>query len=70
MKTRIIEETKCGKSIYKVQYKFLFLWFTVKMYGIGYYGENHALYDLTFDSKVDAKKYICENYSKPIIKII
>jgi hypothetical protein len=70
MKTRIISEEKCGRIVYKVQYKFLFWWFTESMSDIGWHGEIYGSYDLTFDSIKKAEDYICKNYSKPIIKVI
>jgi hypothetical protein len=70
MKTRIISEEKCGKIVYKVQYKFLFWWFNESIEDVSRYGETSGVHDLTFNSVKDAQKYICENYSKPIIKII
>lgn len=61
MKVRIIEETRCDKSIYKIQTKFLFWWSTIL--------EDYDNY-LIFRTLTEAKKYVCENYTKPIIKII
>jgi hypothetical protein len=70
MKTRIISEEKCGTIIYKIQYKFLFWWFTKTTSDIGWHGEICGSYDLTFTSKLEAENYICKYYSKPIIKIL
>jgi hypothetical protein len=61
MKIRIIEETKCNKSIYKIQRKFLFWWINIL--------EDFDT-DLTFTTLDEARSYVCENCSKPLIKII
>jgi hypothetical protein len=61
MKIRIIEETKCNESIYKIQSKFLFWWLTVL---------EDFDNDLTFRTLHEARAYVCENCSKPVIKII
>lgn len=69
--TRIIKETKCGNTVYKVQKKkWLFWWFTETMHGIEGHGENGEMYDITFDTLEEAQQYICENYSTPTIEII
>jgi hypothetical protein len=70
MKFRIISETKCNTTVYKIQYKFLFWWFTEIMYDSSWHGEICGSYDLTFNSELEAKNYICRYYSKPIIKVI
>jgi hypothetical protein len=68
MKTRIISETKCNKTIYKVQHKFLFWWITDRY---TFYDDlGTTSYEESFNTIEDAENYICQKYSKPIFKII
>jgi hypothetical protein len=70
MRLRIISETQCDNTVFKVQRKILFWWFTVSSSEIAWHGEMGSQYDLTFDSMEEAEEYICRNYSKPSIKIL
>jgi hypothetical protein len=68
MKVRIISETKCNKTIYKVQHKFLFWWITDTYTFYDDLGSTY--YEESFNTIEDAKNYICQKYSKPIFKIM
>jgi hypothetical protein len=68
MKVRIILEEKCGKTIYRVQHKFLFWWITDSEYKLDWQGDFYKV-SLVFDSMEEARNYVCKMYTKPIIKI-
>lgn len=66
MKYRIIEKQLCDRTWYEIQYKFLFWWFYETITDISWHGETCGIYNLSFDSKEEAEKYICEQQSPKI----
>ena len=63
---RIIEVTTCNEVVYRVQKKFLWLWFTKTLPDIGITGT----YDVAFELVEEAEEYIRKACFKPKIKVI